>query len=409
MNRYIVSKSLLMILRHWKLHLSFALQMAAGIAVIYAYATLSHSAALQYQRLQAEISGMIWDVTAAYERPASRPPLDYEQYVRLREAYPGASFPFCIAYAVYYTADGTDIRTAWLLFASDDFLETVLGAEGTGFERGRAAYAGGEARALLEGRYRIIHQDTPLPLDAGGALTGEDGARLSVLPVEALGTGRTRITHHDLEDIPLDRAALLPLAAYYPLFKPEDAGRFKLSVKLGRNMSGDEATAAVMEILSTLLEWNGGDYHYNVRTALQHFLLRYEEVRANAAVAAAVAGLCLAIVLIGLVAVVQLIYIRRSKAFAVSSALGAGKGSLFMELCLESVLPSFAGGLLGTAACAWYLSEFVHAIAIRQSPAVMAAAAAVSLAPGCLAAGSLAFRIRRLRPLEILRRDQAWR
>ena len=166
-------------------------------------------------------------------------------------------------------------------------------------------------------------------------------------------------------------------------------------------MSGDEATAAVMEILSTLLEWNGGDYHYNVRTALQHFLLRYEEVRANAAVAAAVAGLCLAIVLIGLVAVVQLIYIRRSKAFAVSSALGAGKGSLFTELCLESVLPSFAGGLLGTAACAWYLSEFVHAIAIRQSPAVMAAAAAVSLAPGCLAAGSLAFRIRRLRPLEI--------
>jgi hypothetical protein len=406
---YIVSKSLRLILRHWKLHLSFALQMAAGVAAIYACATLYHSAAAQYRDMRAEIDGAVWDVYIAPERPASRPPLDYGQYVRLREAFPGAAFPFCIARAVHYTTDGADIHTAWMLFASDDFLAVVLDADRPGFERGSLAFAGDGVRGLLDGRYRPIQGDMAPERFAGSGPDVGEGGRLSVLPMDELGTGRTRLTHHRLEDVPTDRVALLPLAAYDPLFKPEDAGMFLLSVRFGSGTDGDEAIGAVAEILGLLLEWNGEDYAYSVGTARQRFLLSYGQVRNGAAVAAVIAGLCLAIVLIGLAAVAQLMFLRRRRAFAVSSALGARKGVLFAEMLLESALPSFAGGVAGAAVCSLSLSEFVQSVTIRQSPAIMAAAAAIALAPGCLAACALAFGFRRLRPLEILGRDPSWR
>jgi len=409
MNRYIVSKAMKLMMRRWKLHLLFALQMAAGVATICACASIHHTAALQYRDLMAQIEGTVWDVTAAADRPTGRPPLDLDQYAKLKAAYPEASLPFCIAHPVHYTTDGNDIRTAWFLFASDDFLKTVLRADKSGFERGSAAYAGDEVRAVLDGRRTIVHRNIPIESDAGGELILADGARLSVLPMEELGTNLVRFTHQDLENVPLDRVALLPLASYYPHFKPEDAGRFKLSIKPGLQADGEEAPRSVMEMLGLLLEWNGKDYNYYVRTFQQRMLLSYEEIRGYASVAAAIAGLCLAIVLIGLTAVVGIMFRRRRRALAVCSALGAGRRSLLAELWLESSLPSLAGGITGAIACSWYLSAFVHTVTIRQSPAIMAAAAALSLLPGCLAAGTLALGIRRLKPLEMLRGDREWR
>ena len=408
MTGYVVSNSLRMIRRHWKRHLSFALQMAAGVAVIYACATLYLSAAAQYREMREEISGAVWDVRASAERPAIRPPLDYGQYARLKERFPEASLPFCIARLVYYTEDGTDIRTGYVLYVSDDFLETVLGADKPGFERGTAAYAGNDIRGLLDGRYRLIpvngHPE-PEPI-AAGATAAMDGAWLSILAMDELGVERTRFTHHHLENVPLDRTALLPLTSYYPSFRPEDAGMFLLSVRFGRDADEDEAIGDVLALLGLLTEWNGADYLFNVETPGQQLLLTYEQVRTGTAVAAAIAGICLAIVLIGLTAVAQLAFLRRRQAFAVCSALGARKAVLFGEMLLESALPSIAGGIAGTAASACWLSEWVDSLPVRQSPAVMAAAAALALAPGLLAACALAPGFRRLRPLEILRSDR---
>lgn len=407
MNRYILTKSVFMILRHWKLHLSFALQIAAGVAVIYAWTTIYHSVSFRFQSMQEEIDRMIWDIIVTTEQTSNRLPLDYNQYVKLREEFPEASFPFCVVQRVYFTKEGHDVNTAYFLFSSDDFIRTILGADQSGFETGSVAYAGDEAIALLEGRYTIIHQNIDFVPSGREQMTLDGNLQLSVAPVETLGTGQTHFNYHDLEDIPLNQVVLLPITSYYPIYKPEDAGLFKLSIKLSPHLDGEEATSTVMEVLSVLLSWNGEDYGYNVKTSLQRFLLQFEEMRTNAAVASTVAGICLVIVMIGLTAVVQMIYIRRKKDMAICSAIGATKSTLFKEFWLESVLPSFSGGVLGTIGCSWYLSAFIHfeSFELRQSLSIIVLSVAISLLPGCLAAGSLFFQIRRLQPLEILRRE----
>ena len=412
MTGYIVRKSLLMIRRHFKVHLLFALQTAAGIAVIYACLTLQYSTAAQYREIKKEIGGVVWEVNVVSERPSDRPPLDYAQYARLKERFPEAEFPFCIVRTVYYTTDGTEIRTGRLLYASDDFLRVVLDADRPGFERGSAAYAGGGMRGLLEGRYRLIHGHMP-PAAADGAdgsgaeADAELAGGLAVLPMEELGAGRTRFTHHHLENVPLEQIALLPLASYYPSFRPEEAGMFQLSVRFGPGADEDAAIAGITEILGHMLEWGGEDYHFVVGSAGERLLSGYAEIRAGASAAGIIAGICLATVLIGLAAVAQILFLRRRRAFAVCSALGARKAVLFGEMLLEIALPSLMGGLLGAAACSWCLTAWVQVPPIRQSPAVMAAAAALALAPGMLAACALAPGFRRLRPIEMLRRDQA--
>jgi hypothetical protein len=406
---YIASRTMRMIRRRWKIHMWLALQMAVGVALIYACACLYVSAAEEYRMMREEIGGTIWDIEIARERPASRPPLDYGQYARLKERFPGVSLPFIIVHNVFYTTDGADIHTGRLVFASDDFLEFVLQADRPGFERGSAAYAGEGIRGLLEGRYRLIHGHMPLEPAAAG-LAAADGTPLAVLPMEGLGAGRTRFTHHHLEEVPLDQTVLLPLAAYDPLYTPEtapeNAALFLLSVRFGRDADADDAIGAYTELLGQLLRWNGEDWNYSPGPVGRRLLDGLEKVRTGAAAAGGIAGLCMLIVLIGLTAVVQLRFLRRRKTFAICSALGARRGALFAEMLLEAALPSCAGGIAGIAVCSRFLSEWAHMVPVRQSPDVMTAAAALALAPGLLAAWALASRFRRLRPLEILRRDQ---
>lgn len=410
MTGYILSKSLLMIRRRWKVHLPLALQMAAGVAVIHVCAALWVSAAEEYRVIREEIGGTIWNIVITPEQPSSRPPLDYEQYAMLKARFPEASFPFCIVRTVHYTTDGADVRTGRLLYASDDFLASVLQKDRPGFERGNAAYAGDDIRGLLEGRYRLIFGHVPPELGAGGEREGESGGRLSVLPMDELGAAGDRFTHHDLADWPLDRTVLLPLAFYDPSHAPpqtpENAAVFWLSVRFDRGMDADEAIGTFAQILGLLAAWNE-DWRFAADAAGQRLLGGYEALRDGAAAAGGVAALGLAIVLIGLSAVVQLLFLRRRRAFAVCSACGARKGVLFAEMLLEAALPSCAGGVAGAGLGSWCLSAWADAVGVRTSPAVAAGAAVLALAPAMLAAGALASRFRRLRPLEILRGDQA--
>jgi hypothetical protein len=406
---YILSKSLLMIRRRWKSQLPLALQMAAGVAVIHACAALWVSAAEEYRLIREEIGGTVWNIVITPEQPSSRPPLDDEHYAQLKARFPEASFPFCIVRTVHYTTDGADLRTGRFLYASDDFLASVLRADRPGFERGNAAYAGDGIRGLLDGRYRLIFGHVPPELVTDGEREGESVGRLSVLPMDELGAAGDRFTHHDLADWPLDRTVLLPLASYDPSHAPqtpEDAALFLLSVRFGRGMDADEAIATFAQILGLLLEWNE-DWRFAADAAGQRLLGGYGELREGAAAAGGVAALGLAIVLTGLAAVVQLQFLGRRKAFAVCSAFGARKGVLFAEMLLEAALPSCAGGITGAVIGFWCLRAWADAVEIRTSPAVAAAAAVLALAPAMLAAGALASRFRRLRPLEILRGDQA--
>jgi predicted permease len=83
---------------------------------------------------------------------------------------------------------------------------------------------------------------------------------------------------------------------------------------------------------------------------------------------------------------------NRSREFAVRAALGAARGRLIGQLLVESLLLSFAGGVLGAALAAWILRAVPHITAIDLPRAgevqldwmVLAFTAALSMATGII-------------------------
>lgn len=411
MSRFVLCKTFRTLLYHRKLYLSVLLQVAVGIAVIYASAAVESSVRAQFETLRQDARSRAWNIAIVLEKPADRPPLDFEQYTLLKQELPGARLPFFVVQRVFFARSGDGgVDTAYLLFASDDYLYAALGADRPAFESGATAYVGEDVERILQQQYRQIMPDVALSLDEDGRLSVDGRSPLAIEPATRLAGREAAVelpeTSQTTVSVPLAKTAWLPLSYYFEKFSQKDVGQFRLSVLFASPSAEGDVAPAIARVLHRLTVSTGNFYSFTVEPALQAVLLRLEHARLAALNAAAIAVLCFVVVAIGLSALAHLLFARRLGGLAIASAVGASKKTLFAELLLEATLPSLAGGLIGTAigAACLHVVRF-EAFELRQSPALMAAAVLLSVVPGAMAAGSLAIRVRWLKPLEILRKE----
>lgn len=407
MNKYAFGATIRMLLYYWKAHCSIMLQIAAGIAVIYASIALYHSIQTDYEMKLAEINRMTWSIIAHSQPASSKPPIDYSQYSRLKEMYTKASFSMSVAHMAYYPNENGELEPALFVYASDDFIQTSLSIKEKGFEQGDIAYVGDHIRKAIAKGSEIINLNPNSPKYRGDGQSLFVGSQLSlpIQPMDDLQISVPSIKLQGYEEVPLTHVVLFPFSAYYKIFTPMDAGSFRLVVKVEDSVSDEQATSMIMQILDQLLTWNKNDYTYDVDSSLQHLLLSVGQVKDYAKAAAGIAGICLIIVTLGLTGLIHVLFHRRKQTIAISTAVGARKTVLFKGMLVEATLPSFLGGIIGTFGCAYYLSEFIHfgEFEILQPVALMAMTIGLSLLPGLLSAAMILYRIRRLQPLEILK------
>lgn len=409
MNNYLYASTFRMLLYYWRAHCSIMLQIAAGIAVIYASTAMYYSIQTHYEKMLSEINKMTWNINVHSQSVSSNPPLDYSQYTKLKELFPSATLSMYVAHKAYFPSETGELEPALFVYASDDFIHSALKVNNKGFQQGDVAYAGARIEKAISKGSKIMNLNPNIPAYSGEQQTIFIGSQLSlpIRPIDELQSSVPGIKLQETEEIPLANVVLLPFVTYYMIYNAMDIDSFRLVIDVEESTSDEQATSLIMKIMDQLLTWNGSEYSYQVDSSLQKLLLSVSQVRDSAVAAAGIAGICLIIVALGLVGLIHVLFHRRKQTIAISTAVGARKMVVFKGLLFEATLPSLLGGIIGTMGCAYYLSEFVRfrEFEILQPVLLMVMTIGLSLLPGALSAATLIYRIRRLQPLEILKRE----
>lgn len=398
---------------YWKNYSLIGLQMAAGAAVIYSSLTVYSSIQYRYDEMQNEIKKTEWDLLAYRSGESTSPPLRYDQYQQLRQKYSDAQFPLHFVYPVYYPNENNELTEAYFVYASDAYIKLFARLDAA-IESSDKAYIGESIKEALQNRVDLltVYPRTPAYRVQDNSLYVEESIHYPLQSIEQLNSEpfSIRILGYGEEEdkmIPADQIVLLPLTAMYTHYHPQDQGTFRLSVLLKDDLPSDEATDLIMQIIGQLFNWNGAEYSYQVSTQLQRFLLEISVVRDTAVIAAIIAAVCLVLVTLGLTGLIHLLFNRRKQGFAILIAMGAQRKQLLAGLMLEAVYPALIGCMVGILGSYYYLPAYVQLkqVDIHQSADVMLITMCCSLLPIVLAIQTLYFRVRNLKPVEILSRE----
>lgn len=413
MNYYVITIALRMMRYYWKLHLSILVQIAAGIGVVYVSFVLYHSIQTYYENLLSRINEMNWSISVRPIGDSSKYPLSYDQYKQLQDAHPNATFPVYVSFSAYIPNDEGELDRAVFLYATDDFIQSTLQINNDDFEQGETAYVGDRIQA-------VMNSDTPLLMMNPNApqyhikdqrLSMNNEAFLNIQSINELSSSQSYIElslnfeDYNKEQIPLSHVVLLPFTAYYSIFPSVGISGLHIDMIADETVTDEQGATLIMQVLDQLLTWNGHEYNYDVNTKLQALLLSISRIRNAALVATTIAGICLIIVTLGLTGLLHALFHRRQHTFAIHTAIGVKKQTLFAGMMLEATLPSLIGGIIGTSASYYYVKFNTNfAFEMLQPASMILFAIGLSLLPGLFSTSTLVYRIRKLQPLEMIRK-----
>ncbi|GBF75117.1 putative macrolide ABC transporter permease/ATP-binding protein MacB [Paenibacillus sp. 598K] len=409
----ILHLALHMALYYWKSYMLIIVQIAAGAFVIYSSLTIYASIESRYEEMQDEVHTLTWHIVAQSSGDSDTPPISYEQLLQLKQTYTEAMFPLHFVYPVYYTNEANQLTEAYIIYASDDYMQFMLQSEEP-FDTSSNVYVGSEIKAFLEKKGDLIKifPGTPAYRVIDGSLVIDEGRHYSIQPIMSASDDKP-----DSFEVPIhfgetekralsDQIVLLPLTAVYEHYTPKDEGTLRLSVRVNPSTSGEEATTLIMQVVSQLFNWNPS-YSYNVSTLLQQFLLKMTGVKDTAIIAFIISIVCLLLVILGLTGLVHLLFNRRKQGLSILIAVGARRQDLWAAMVVETMLPALLGVAIGVLGGAYYLPRYIQFDQISISPSIlwMVVTAAACLLPVFLSSSTLFLRIYNLQPIKILSRE----
>lgn len=194
-----------------------------------------------------------------------------------------------------------------------------------------------------------------------------------------------------------------PASVYYDFYHPKDNFSFSLFVK---PKNPENVADSLSKILYYLNKTHNGEYSYKIDTQANAYLKKMESARQSSVAISFVSLLSMSVVILGMVGLMLLAFDKRKKEFAILISYGATKLRLLCEICIESVIITSMGGLLGVLASyfickAGIISFYDYIVGFNCQMAIVAFG--ISVISGFFAVLPLVHKIFRLPPAEILR------
>jgi ABC-type antimicrobial peptide transport system permease subunit len=195
----------------------------------------------------------------------------------------------------------------------------------------------------------------------------------------------------------------IPIDCYYDLYHPKDLFNISMNIKINDdkvNYSGLQN-----EVLNLLNENHGDIFAYSLGSEFVNFLRLSNRAGEEAMAFNFIAAVLLLIVLIGLSGLFVLIINRRKREIAISLALGATKGRVYMECLLEMSILAVTGSVIGILASVILLSKGFESAAVVTYPNMLVSLTltGLSLLVAIISTIPVFITIKKLMPIEILR------
>ena len=195
----------------------------------------------------------------------------------------------------------------------------------------------------------------------------------------------------------------IPIDCYYDIYHPKDLFNMSMNIKIKDDKTN--YSALLNEVLNILNESHGDTFAYSLGSEFALFLNASDRAAEEAMAFNFIAAVLLLIVLIGLSGLFVLIINRRKREIAISLALGATKGRVYLECLLEMSILAVTGSAMGILASVMLLSKGFESAAVVTYPNVTVSLTltGLSLLVAVVSTIPVFISIKKLMPIEILR------
>ena len=310
---------------------------------------------------------------------------------------------FIVRYIVYINTSNTGLKKAFLVFSDTDKNDRYQAS----------AFIGDNFRKLFSEEYKkrvtskrdLIFQ---LSSEKTNMIKTINGHELKLKSIDSLDVSipeqiKDILKSYNNQDFTTSDLLICPAKIYYDFYHPKDSSSFSLFIKPKKV---EYITDAFSKVLYYLNKAHDGEYSYKIDNKANAYLKKMESARQSSVAISFVSLLSISVVILGMVGLMLLAFDKRKKEFAILISYGATKSRLLFEVCIEAVIITSLGGLLGLVVsyfvCKIGIISF-HDYIVRFNYQMAIIAFCISILSGILAVLPVVRKIYRMPPAEILR------
>ena len=306
---------------------------------------------------------------------------------------------FIVRYIVYMDEKNNELKKAFLVFANLETENTV--------------FVGETFKKLLSEEYKkqitskrdlIFQMEANIPNKVKTTNEREFELKsINLLDLNIVKQISYILKSYNNENFSESDFLISPVSVYYDFYHPKDNFSFSLFV---RPQNTDNISDSLSEVLYYLNKAHNGEYSYKIDNKANAYLKKMESARRSSVAISFVSLLSISVVILGMVGLMLLAFDKRKKEFAVLISYGATKLRLLCEICIESVIITTMGGLLGVFSSYFICKSGIisfYDYTVRFDCKMAIVAFGISLISGLLAVLPLVHKIFKLPPAKILR------
>lgn len=421
MSKYLIKNVLKNINVHKVAYIFFALQIAISFVILLIFTSISASVSADYDEIKNDvtsksISFSLEDPYATQESASDMKKdttIKYEDYKYLKSKYSDVLSVSYVYREVFSSFKDGEFTTAIAFFATDEFFYNgYYNPNIKNFETGNTIYAPTHFKEMIKNILNTTDSNINI---FNTFLTNKKLKDYSYVDINKIHNGNYNYIFHAADSyyqrrnqntVLLNDAIIIPIGLYEPI----DADNPYYTGSLSINFYGVTDTVVLKEIVQYFEQkyGNNGQLECTFNSPLSEAKTYISSQIILSETFKTIAYVCLAIVGIGFIGLLLIIFENRIKKMAISLVMGATYKQLYLEAVLEIEAVILLGTAVGGIATYYiinYLNKAITAIDIKANSLAITYLITGIIISGVLMSFIVLNKIMKIAPNEVLKKE----